>query len=111
MTHLLQACLNGARTRAEHPCIPITAAELAAEARSCVVAGANALHVHPRGDDGKESLQSAHVARCIDTIRKTVPGTPVGIGTGAWIAPDGRARHAHVGAWTTRPDYASVNLC
>jgi hypothetical protein len=35
---------------------------------------------------------------------------PVGIGTGAWIAPGGRGRHRHINAWSVVPDYCSVSL-
>jgi len=35
---------------------------------------------------------------------------PVGLGTGAWIPPSGRLRHEHIRSWSTKPDYASVNL-
>lgn len=54
---LLKACLNGARAQAEHPAIPVTLAEIAHEARRAVDAGAGAIHVHPRGPDGRESLE------------------------------------------------------
>ncbi len=38
------------------------------------------------------------------------PGTPIGIGTGAWIIPDLRRRLSLIRSWTTLPDFASVNL-
>ena len=106
----LQACLNGGRTKLEHSHIPVTASELAADAQAVRLAGANALHVHPRNLSGEESLAPDDVARTLDAIRETVPGMPVGIGTGAWIAPGGRSRQAHIRNWHVLPDYASVNL-
>src|ERR1700722_10669076 len=45
---LIQACLNGSTTRAEHPAVPLTPAELAAEARASAAAGAGSVHLHPR---------------------------------------------------------------
>lgn len=74
------------------------------------MAGATQLHVHPRGSDDAESLVPQDVADCLTTIRAAVPGIPVGISTGDWIAPGGRARQAHMRAWTELPDYVSVNL-
>ena len=55
---------------------------------------------------------------CIPTIlvahsrpsRPSVPGIPVGLSTGWWIAPQGRARQQQIRAWQTLPDYVSVNL-
>jgi uncharacterized protein (DUF849 family) len=35
---------------------------------------------------------------------------PVGIGTGAWIAPGGRERHQPMMNWTVQPDYVSINI-
>jgi uncharacterized protein (DUF849 family) len=107
---LLQACLNGGRARGSHPALPCTADELARDAAAVAAAGAGALHLHPRDAAGAESLADADVAAALAAIRARVPGMPVGISTGAWITPGGRARHAAIAAWRTRPDYVSVNL-
>jgi uncharacterized protein (DUF849 family) len=48
---LLQAALNGDRTRRDHPAVPLSA-ELARDAAACVAAGAGAMHLHPRDDAG-----------------------------------------------------------
>ena len=53
---LIQACLNGGTTRAEHPAVPLTPAELAAEARAAAAAGAQAFHLHPRDPSGAQTL-------------------------------------------------------
>ncbi|GAB3881798.1 hypothetical protein GCM10029964_038490 [Kibdelosporangium lantanae] len=44
---MIKACLNGSRTRDEHPAVPYTPDELVAEAVESVAAGASAVHVHP----------------------------------------------------------------
>jgi uncharacterized protein (DUF849 family) len=86
----VKACLNGGRGRDEHPAVPVTAAQLAAEASAAVAAGADAIHLHP--------------------------GVPVGVTTGLWITGDDvAARRAAVTGWSglapaQRPDFASVNL-
>ena len=57
----IKACLNGGRGRDEHPAVPVTPAELAAEAAAAVSAGAEAVHLHPRSGGGAESLLGADV--------------------------------------------------
>ena len=107
---MVQAALNGTRTRAEYAAIPITPAEQATEARASVAAGAGAIHVHVRDVHGHESLAASDVANTIDAIRLACPGIPIGIGTGAWIVPDLRRRLSLIRTWTALPDFASVNL-
>ncbi len=107
---LVKACLNGGRRRAEHAAVPVTAEELAADARAVVAAGAAALHVHPRTADGHETLDAAACGAALAAIRDACPGVPVGLSTGAWMAPDPRARLGLIDAWTVLPDFVSVNL-
>ncbi|MBW8481423.1 3-keto-5-aminohexanoate cleavage protein [Actinomadura parmotrematis] len=106
---MLQACPNGARTRAECAHLPVTPAELAAAARDAVAAGATDLHVHPKDAGGADSLAPADVAAAVTAVRAAVPGVPVGVTTGAWAVPDPARRAALVRAWTVLPDHASVN--
>lgn len=105
---LLQAALNGPYTKSRHPAVPITAAELAADALACRQAGANAFHLHPRDADGIERMSAAVVDEVVRTVRNGL-GCPVGVTTGAWIEPDLAHRIGLVGQWT-EPDYTSVNL-
>jgi len=112
----LKACLNGGRTRAEHPAVPVTATELARAAAQAVAAGAEAVHLHPRGADGAESLEAADIGAAVEAVRAACPGTPVGVSTGLWIAGgDAGRRHATVAQWARlpparRPTFASVNV-
>ncbi|MEU9506607.1 3-keto-5-aminohexanoate cleavage protein [Micromonospora sp. NPDC048170] len=106
---MLKACLNGARGRDEHPALPVTPAELAADAAHCAGLGAGAVHVHPRDAAGRESLHPSVIAAALDSIRAAQPGLPAGVSTGAWIEPEPAARVAAVRAWTVLPDFASVN--
>jgi uncharacterized protein (DUF849 family) len=104
---MLQAALNGMRTRSDHPGVPIAASEVAADAAACVAAGVREIHVHPRDDDGNEALDAEIVDKTVAGV-KTV-GVPVGVTTGAWIEGDAARRRRLVSAWH-EPDYASVNL-
>jgi uncharacterized protein (DUF849 family) len=107
---LIKAALNGGRSRAEHPAIPITPTELAASAKESIAAGAGAIHFHVRGADGRESLEPEDVAEALNAIRAAVPGTPIGVSTGAWILRDAQLRHEAVSRWKVLPDFASVNF-
>ncbi len=107
---MLQACLNGGRSKAEAAGVPVSHAELAADAAAVRRAGADELHLHPRNADGHETLDPEEIAGCLRAVRAAVPGMPVGVGTGAWIAPGGAARLELIARWTELPDYASVNL-
>ncbi len=106
---MLQVCLNGARVRAEYPLLPITADELANAARDAVAAGAEDVHLHPKDDDGTDSLEPRYVDAAVSAVRAAVPGIPVGVTTGAWAHPDPDHRARLISSWTVRPDHASVN--
>jgi uncharacterized protein (DUF849 family) len=108
---MLQACLNGRRPRGDHPAVPLTPDELAADARRAVAAGAAELHVHPRGPDGPDTTEPATAGAAVRAIRASCPRVPLGLTTGLWTTGgDAELRHAHVEAWQDLPDYASVNL-
>ncbi len=107
---MLQACLNGSHRPGSVPGLPVTPEELAREAKAARAEGADELHIHPRGTDGDESLAPRDIAAALRAVRAAVPGMPVGVSTGDWIAPGGRARQAELRAWDVLPDYVSVNL-
>lgn len=112
----LKACLNGGRTRADHPATPIGPEELAAAAADAVTAGAEAVHLHPRDSGGAQSLDADDVAMAVRAVRQACPGIPVGVTTGLWISGgDPDRRITTVARWTelppaARPDFASVNV-
>jgi 3-keto-5-aminohexanoate cleavage enzyme len=59
---------NGARRgKGDHARIPLTAAELAAEAEAVADAGAHALHLHVRDADGKHSLDAKIYRQALTT--------------------------------------------
>jgi uncharacterized protein (DUF849 family) len=104
----LQAALNGDRTKAEHAATPVSVEELARDAAACVVAGACAIHLHPRDLEGRETLDAGIVDEVVTKVREAC-GVPAGVTTSAEIEPDPERRLGHVRAWQV-PDYASVNL-
>ena len=57
---LIMAAVNGARrTKADHPALPMTIPEIAADVAACVEAGAAMAHVHVRDDEGRHVLDAA----------------------------------------------------
>ncbi|MET7420800.1 3-keto-5-aminohexanoate cleavage protein [Dactylosporangium sp. NPDC005555] len=112
----IKVALNGSRRPGDHPRLPCTPAELAASARDAVAAGAEAVHLHPRNPDGRESLDPADVGAAVAAVRGACPSTPVGVTTGLWITGrDVGARQRALDAWAGLPpvhlpDFASVNV-
>ena len=106
---LLKAAVNGARSRGEHPALPITPADLAVAALGVQEAGAGAVHLHVKDADGADTFDAQHLARVLRAVRPRCPGMPIGVTTGAWALSDPGERVAAIGAWTVLPDFASVN--
>jgi uncharacterized protein (DUF849 family) len=106
----VKACLNGGRTRAEHPAVPQAPAELAADAIAVRHAGAFAVHLHPRDSDGTQTMKAVVCDAAVKAIRAAAPGLPVGLSSSETIDPDPFARAAAIRSWRQRPDFVSVNL-
>ena len=107
---LIKAALNGSRTRAEHPAIPVTPKQQAIEAKAALEAGAGAIHVHIYGSDGQESLKANDLSKSLEAIRAACPGVPIGVSTAAWIVPSLEQRLSLINTWEVLPDFASVNI-
>jgi uncharacterized protein (DUF849 family) len=104
----LKACLNGARTRAEHPAVPRTPEELAAEGGAAVDAGAQVLHLHPYDDD-VETLAAEPCAATLRAVRAACPGVPISLSTSAAIEADPDRRLRLVAGWTDLPELVTAN--
>jgi len=108
---VLQVCLNGSRR--PHERVPTTVTDIAASAAEAVAAGAESVHVHPRGDLGRETLDPDLVALTVDAVRRAVPGVPVGATTHEDVDTHGVSRVDLVAQWPAPedggPDFASVN--
>ena len=106
---LVEACLNGSRTDAEHPAVPRTPAAIAEAARVSVQAGAGVVHVHAYDADGAETLSAEPCAAVLGAIRAVCPGVPVSLTTSADIEGDPAARQALVAGWTELPELVTAN--
>ena len=103
---MLEAALNGDR---DHPALPRTAAELAAEGRAAVDAGALVLHLHPYDDGGRQTLAAQPCAVALRAVRAACPGTPISLSTSAEIEPDPERRQALIASWTELPELVTAN--
>ena len=103
---MLEAALNGDR---DHPALPRTPAELAAEGRAAVDAGALVLHLHPYDDGGRQTLAAEPCAVALRAVRAACPGTPISLSTSAEIEPDPERRHALIASWTELPELVTAN--
>jgi uncharacterized protein (DUF849 family) len=106
----VKACLNGGRIRKEHPAVPQTPAELAADTIAVQRAGAFAVHVHPRKADGSQTLDARQCDATAAAIRAAVPNMAIGFSTAETIDADPFARAFALRSWRQPPDFVSVNL-
>ena len=109
MALLLQACLNGDRTADEHPAVPRTPDELAADGRAAVEAGAKVLHLHPYDAAGKQTLAAEPCAAALRAVRAACPGIPISLSTSEQIEPDPGRRLELVAGWTELPELVTAN--
>ncbi|MFB9573494.1 3-keto-5-aminohexanoate cleavage protein [Streptomyces yanii] len=107
----LKAAVNGGRSRTEHPTVPVTAEEIAADTRAVLAAGADVVHFHVRTPDGGQSIRPDALAEVLRAIRATAPDAVVGTTTGLWTCSGPEERYELVKSWDILPDFASVAFC
>ncbi|GHH45833.1 3-keto-5-aminohexanoate cleavage protein [Lentzea cavernae] len=106
---MLQACLNGSRTAAEHPALPLSPERLAEDAADVAALGVTSVHIHPRDVIGGLTLVGPEVATTIATVRAAVPGIEISVSTNV-----SGVREPLIASWaalaTGRPDIAGVHV-
>ena len=89
---LIMAAVNGARrTKADHPALPMTVAEIAEDAAACAEAGAAMAHIHVRDDEGRHVLDAALYDQALADV-------------GAWAGPDVLVQATTEAAGRYQPD-------
>lgn len=110
---MIQAALNGNRRPSSHPRLPLSPADLAEAALSAAAAGAAMVHVHPRDEQGLETLEADAVAAATRAIREQAPALAISVTTRDGIAATTQEKLALVHTWPGPalggPDCASVN--
>ncbi len=105
---IITAALTGALAdRRQCPAIPYTAAEIAAEARRSLEAGASIVHVHARQDDGKPAYDIESYRKIDEQLKSICPRAIINYSTGA-VGVNRETRVAHVRA--LRPAMAALNM-
>lgn len=103
---ILTAAIVGAEvTRIDTPHLPITAAEIAQEARRCRDAGAAVIHLHVRDAAGGASQDATLFREAIDAIRAETDAI-VQVSTGGAVGMSIDERAQPIGQ---RPDMATLN--
>ena len=70
---ILTVAPNGAYKQAgDHPAVPLTAHQLAAEAKTCLDAGAAMLHLHIRDASGRHSLDVEGYREALRVVHSAV---------------------------------------
>lgn len=105
---ILTAALTGALAdRQQCPAIPYTAAEIAAEARRSLEAGASVVHVHARQDDGKPAYDVESYRKIDEQLKSQCPRAIINYSTGA-VGVNRETRIAPIRA--LRPAMAALNM-
>jgi len=94
---IIEVAVNGATRREEHPAVPLSSAEIVAQARECAAAGAAVIHAHGRTADGGWAFGDAAAYRAVFAELRGKDGLvvyPTMLGT----TGDPAARFAHVEA-------------
>ena len=74
LDYSLMIAPNGARrTTADHPALPVTAADLARTARACQLEGATAIHLHIRDDAQRHSLDPHRYRDAMAAVAEQAP--------------------------------------
>ena len=109
MDLLLEAALNGGRSPADHPAMPVYPTQLSAATAEAALAGASCRALSRSGNGwAGRSPAAADVARAVAEV--STQGVPFGISTGAWIISDPVRRLIVVAEWTLLPDFVAINF-
>jgi len=104
---MIMVAPSGARRQqSDHPALPITLDEILDTATACSTAGADALHLHVREDDGSHSLDTGRYREAIDALAQRLPDLRIQITTES-VGIYSPAEQHHCLS-TLQPDWASV---
>lgn len=109
---IINAALTGmVPTKAQNPALPVTPAEIIADARRCRDAGASIVHIHARERDETPSYRKDIYAEIISGIRQACPELLIcGSTSGRTFTEFAQRTEVLNPAANCRPDLASLTL-
>lgn len=107
---MIKVCLNGGRTRQEHPGIPVTLDEVIADIHALRNHGAEHFHVHLRDNEGMETFDNRLLAPQMQILKQRFPDIKIGLSSNLFNGMTPKRRHQKISEWEFLPDYISVNL-
>ncbi|MFE9635632.1 3-keto-5-aminohexanoate cleavage protein [Streptomyces sp. NPDC006463] len=102
--------LNGARSAADGPAVPMSPQDLAEAALDAIAAGAGEVLVHPRTPCGRQSLSPRVVGPVLEALRGAGVGVPLCVDASIGAEPDPAERLERVRSWSVLPDRAAVSF-
>src|SRR4051794_17341847 len=94
-------------SKADHPRLPTSPAEIASEARAAWEAGASVVHLHLRDDAGRPTADRSVAERVVRAVQQACPAL-VQLSTGVGLGVPFEERAALV---EERPAMATLNVC
>lgn len=107
-TFLMVAPTGARRTRRDHPRLPVSIAEIIADAIDCRAAGADAIHLHVRDTSGDHTLNAGLYREALAELNGALPGFAVQLSTEAGGRFEVSTQAASVEA--LRPDWISISI-
>lgn len=104
---IITAAISGAEvTKKQNPAVPYTVQETVAEAKSAFDAGAAAIHLHVRHDDGTPTQDAERFREVIAEIKIACPGVLIIPSTGGAVTMTAKER---LGPVVLKPEMASLD--
>ena len=107
---MIKIAMNGGRSKADNPAIPVSVEEYAREIAWFMKQGVSMFHIHFRNAEGEESLQQKEIEPQFRQLKERFPACRIGIGSPLQNGMTAEKRHELVAEWTWSPDFISLNL-
>lgn len=108
---IINAALTGmVPTRQDSPHVPLTPAEIAADARRCRDAGASIVHLHVRDAEGRAHYSAALYRAVLQRVREVCPDIILCVSTSGRVYKTFEQRSEVLDVSDPRPEMASLTL-
>jgi uncharacterized protein (DUF849 family) len=108
---IINAAITGmVPTKVDNPNVPVTPAEITADARRCVDAGASIVHIHARDDEGRPTYRKDVYREALRGIRETCPDVVTCVSTSGRVFREFSQRSEVLDLDDPTPEMASLTL-